>query len=282
MSWWTSPGDVLQQHHQWRQGAVPIVSVVVGRDRLESRLAVERWLAQTQRHSVLAPAADLPSAMSAFNAHTGAALEQPTEHLAGARARLPALHWLHPFGEVLPVAMALSQQAPLVDNIVASTTDEVLATLLSGTTPRDTVQVVLTGLVPVHGADQRIFQTIVTARELSPFFRSPYEGLLYYMLESRRDTWRRFTTNQRIPKRHASGSWEVDLVAEASRLVVEIDGDQHHTHVQQDRDTLKQADLEHAGYTVVRIPTRQLAQAPEDAWRLVRHYLELAEDRETS
>ncbi|MGB6698084.1 MAG: hypothetical protein WBE80_05050 [Methylocella sp.] len=62
--------------------------------------------------------------------------------------------------------------------------------------------------------------------------RSPYEGLVYYVLEARKETRRRFRTTQRVAKVMGRGSHEIGLIAEDVRLTIEIDGEQHRTLTQ--------------------------------------------------
>jgi very-short-patch-repair endonuclease len=62
---------------------------------------------------------------------------------------------------------------------------------------------------------------------------------------------------------HLQG-WEVDALWAAQRLVVEVDGaTYHHTPADLDRDRRKDAELEAAGYRVVRMSWRQLRDQPE-------------------
>ena len=54
-----------------------------------------------------------------------------------------------------------------------------------------------------------------------------YEGLVYHMLEARKETRGQFRTNHRVAKVMGRGSHEIGLIAEDVRLVIEIDGEQH-------------------------------------------------------
>ncbi len=58
--------------------------------------------------------------------------------------------------------------------------------------------------------------------------------------------------------------WEVDALWRDRRLVLEIDGATfHHTPADINRDRAKDAALDAAGYTVIRVSYRQLRDAPE-------------------
>jgi len=60
------------------------------------------------------------------------------------------------------------------------------------------------------------------------------------------------------------GAWEADFVWRERRLVVELDGAAGHSGARaRDRDARKAAELELAGWRVIRITGRQLAERPE-------------------
>ena len=65
-------------------------------------------------------------------------------------------------------------------------------------------------------------------------------------------------TNARVEGR------EVDLVWRSRRLVVEVDGYAYHRgRAAFERDRRRDADLQAAGYRVIRVTWRQLVEAPE-------------------
>jgi hypothetical protein len=72
-----------------------------------------------------------------------------------------------------------------------------LDTLLDQTTPTPLVKTALQRLVSVEPEEENL-DAVVNARQLAPLLRSPYEGLVYYMLETRKKTRGRFRTNQRV------------------------------------------------------------------------------------
>jgi very-short-patch-repair endonuclease len=136
------------------------------------------------------------------------------------------------------------------------------------------VTAALQGLVPVEPAEKKILDTVVNARQLAPLLRSPYEGLVYYMLEARKETRGRFQTNRRVDKLMGSGSYEVDLIAADTKLIVEVDGVQHRTPIQIIRDERKQRELQQLGYRVRRFSAEQVAQNPVGVWRLIYEQLQ--------
>ena len=76
------------------------------------------------------------------------------------------------------------------------------------------------------------------------------------------------------------GRWEVDFLWRADRVVVEIDGHAYHSaRTARERDHRKDAELQHAGYLVIRISARQLRQAPEEVLVQVVRALALSANR---
>jgi very-short-patch-repair endonuclease len=179
-----------------------------------------------------------------------------------------------PLRESLGAAANFAGRFPTVPVLVSSSTDAVLDTLLDHTTPTRLVRSALQGLVSVDPEDERILDTVVNGRQLTPLLRSPYEGLVYYMLESRKETIGRFRTNQRVTRVMGRGSYEIDLLADDVRLIIEIDGDQHRAPMQIKRDRIKQRELEHLGYRVRRFASSQVAQDPVGVWRLIQEQLQ--------
>jgi very-short-patch-repair endonuclease len=60
------------------------------------------------------------------------------------------------------------------------------------------------------------------------------------------------------------GTYEVDLLWRRQRLVVEVDGYAYHAHrAAFERDRIRSADLQAAGYNVMRVTWRQIDSAPE-------------------
>ncbi len=60
------------------------------------------------------------------------------------------------------------------------------------------------------------------------------------------------------------GRYEVDLLWRPQRLIVEVDGFAYHAHrAAFERDRLRDAELQAAGYRVIRVTWRQLESRPE-------------------
>jgi len=235
---------------------MPIVSVVAGRQVLDARVTAGQW-ASARGRAVVVPAA--PS----VDAATAASLEDRTAPIT-----IPG-----PFGVAWPCAFAYARSWPARDVLVTTTTESVVAALLTPELGVEDVQAALTGMVPVHPADGGVLDRVQEARALSPLLRSPYEGVLYYLLEARRSTRGRFLPNQRVPKCRDTGSWEVDLLADAHRIVVEIDGDQHARPDQRARDDAKHEDLGRLGYSVLRFSTDTVAANPVGVWTHIERQL---------
>jgi very-short-patch-repair endonuclease len=172
----------------------------------------------------------------------------------------------------LPLTLSRStQRFPLG---IAASAEALIETLLSAETPPQLASSALQGLVSVEPIEDRILSTIIMARQLSPLLRSPYEGLIYYMLETREATRGRFHTNKRLGKPVGNGSYELDLVADDVKLVIEIDGAQHKAPLQVKRDEAKQRDLEALGYRVRRFSTVQVSTDPVGVWTLIAEQLQ--------
>ena len=146
--------------------------------------------------------------------------------------------------------------------------DALIATLLDEATPPQLASAALQGLVSIEPIEDRILATVITARQLAPLLRSPYEGLIYYMLEARQATRGRFAPNCRLSKPSGKGSYEVDLLSDDAKLVIEIDGAQHKAPIQIKRDEAKQRDLEALGYRVRRFSALQVSTDPVGVWHL--------------
>jgi very-short-patch-repair endonuclease len=186
---------------------------------------------------------------------------------------LPLLVFVGNILESLIAATAVAKKQGSIPVAIATTTAAVLEALLRHETPLPLVSFALQGLVPIEPVEDKILTTVVNARELSPLLRSPYEGLVYYMLETRDITRGRFKPNSRIAKPNGSGSYEVDFLADAAKLIIEIDGAQHRLQGQIDRDETKQRDLERLGYRFRRFSAEQVSEDPVGVWRLISEHL---------
>jgi len=265
------PDTMLETHDRLRGEGFEVVSVVSARQLMESRAYLTQWFRSRQRSIVIAPDLSISSGVAAYSYRAGRVWEKPTSPRSN---RFPALLYAGPLRESLGAAAEFAGRFPTVPVLVSSSTDAVLDTLLNQTTPTGLVRTALQGLVSVDPEDERILDTVVNGRQLTPLLRSPYEGLVYYMLESRKETKGRFRANQRVTRAMGRGSYEIDLLAEDARLVIEIDGDQHLAPMQIKRDKIKQRELEHLGYRVSRFASAQVAHDPVGVWRLIHEQLQ--------
>jgi very-short-patch-repair endonuclease len=131
----------------------------------------------------------------------------------------------------------------------------------------------LKGLVPLSLEDGRILDVVAARPSTAPLLRSAFEGILYYLLEARPETKGLFRANVRVRHPDGGGADEVDLVAEALKVAIEIDGGQHKTWDHTRRDELKDARLKHLGYEVLRFEARNVATKPSDVWQRVHQVL---------
>jgi very-short-patch-repair endonuclease len=268
------PDTMLETHDRLRGEGFGIVSLISARRVMESRAYFTQWLTARQRSIVVAPDLSISSGLAAYRYRAGRGWQQGPIARFG-QSRTPALLFSGPLRESFAIAAEFAAQFPTVPVVVPSSTDAVLDTLLDQTTPTLLVKTALQGLVSVEPEEEKILDTVVKARQLAPLLRSPYEGLVYYMLEARKETRGRFRTNQRVAKVMGRGSHEIDLVAEDVRLVIEIDGEQHRTLMQTRRDMDKQRELEQLGYRVRRFSAVQVAKNPVGVWKLIWEQLQL-------
>ena len=162
-------------------------------------------------------------------------------------------------------ARRFAEEHPRIDALVASPVHEVIEALLDSSADVKFVTHLMQGLVPVEDQDGQLIQKIAKDPRLRPFVRSPYEGLLYFMLEARSETRGRFQTNQRIVGQ-SGDSFEVDLVDFNRRLIIEVDGGQHESVEQKYRDERKEAELRSRGFEFIR--TSHSGVAKGSSWRL--------------
>jgi very-short-patch-repair endonuclease len=158
---------------------------------------------------------------------------------------------------------------------LASGVDSIVESLLAPEVSRELVIVALQGLIPVEDTSRRVLRTVAEARQVQPFLRGACEGLLYYMLEARRETRGRFVTNARLTNTAGSRSHEVDLVCVEARLVIEIDGPEHNNQQRKAMDSKKRKDIENQGYQVRRFSNAEVIENPVGVWRLIADHLDV-------
>jgi very-short-patch-repair endonuclease len=269
------PTALLSTHGRLRREGFPIVSVLTGRRVGDARVYLTNWLATQQCGIVLAPEPSLEASCKAYQYRVGAKTLQALANGLRPPVNLPSLVFVGDLLQSLNVAAGLTSRYASLPVAVATTTDALLRLLLHHETPLPLVSKALQGLVPIEPSEDQILSTVVNARALAPLLRSPYEGLLYYMLETRDATRGRFKPNSRLVKPSGEGSYEVDLVANDAKLIIEIDGAQHGVGIQIKRDEAKQRDLEQLGYRVRRFSTDQVAADPVGVWQLISQHLHL-------
>jgi hypothetical protein len=224
-----APDVILSTHERLRREKFPLVSLVAGRRVSDSRVFVSSWLKTHQRTWIVAPE---PSPEIALGVYCHWSPQASVKDSSQRGAYQPWLLFIGQLFDSLVAAAAIVAKYPTLPVGIAASAEALIETLLSEETPPQLASAALQGLVSVEPIEDRILSTIITARQLSPLLRSPYEGLIYYMLETREATRGRFHTNKRLSKPEGNGSYELDLVADDVKLVIEIDGAQHKAPLQ--------------------------------------------------
>jgi very-short-patch-repair endonuclease len=251
-----------------------MVSVLSGRRIIDGRVYLSNWLASRPGGIVLAPEPAFDSAWKAYQYRVGGPSPEDSSGTKINPEKLPTLLFVGNFLESLSTAIVIATKQSTIPLAIATTTDVVLEALLQRDTPLTLVKFALQGLVPIEPTEDRILTSVVSARALSPLLRSPYEGLVYYMLETRGVTRGRFKPNARLAKPSGSGSYEVDFLADDAKLIIEIDGAQHRISEQIDRDETKQQDLKRLGYCIRRFSIQEVSTDPVGVWRLIAERLQ--------
>jgi very-short-patch-repair endonuclease len=267
-----APGVILATHERLRRENFPLVSIIAGRRVIDSRVFVSTWLTSQQKNWILVPAPSFEAARSVYWHWSQQASRKDGQPGCGNQSWLL---FIGQFLDSLQAAAAIVAQYPALPVAIATSADALIKTLLDEGTPPQFASAALQGLVAVEPIEDRILTTVITARQLAPLLRSPYEGLIYYMLEARPATRGRFAPNRRVRKPNGKGSYEVDLVSDDAKLVIEIDGAQHRAAVQIKRDETKQRDLEELGYRVRRFSALQVSKDPVGVWHLIAEQLQV-------
>ena len=251
LDWAVNTAALLDTHRRVRETG-PLVSVVAAHRRRNARTTVAVWAADNR--PFVCPKATFARADSAWRAR--GAKDQVVLFLGeGLYAR-----WTH--------ARTFAEAHPRVDVVVISPVHEVIESLLDTRADPEFVIRLMQGLVPVEHQDGQLIRKVAEDPRLRPFVRSPYEGLLYFMLEARPETRGRFQTNRRIAGK-TGHHYEVDLVDRDRRLVVEVHGPQHASSAQEARDARKEADLKAVGFAFLRITHADVAENPVGVWQSV-------------
>lgn len=175
--------------------------------------------------------------------------------------------------KALLAAIEAAQSLPGVSVATTIATDALASLMVSAQTPSELVRQTLQGLVPLSREDGSIIDVVAARPGTAPLLRSAFEGVLYYLLEARPETRGLFRTNQRLRQVDGKRVDEVDLVAEAAKIAIEIDGGQHRTWEHTHRDEGKDARLRSLGYEVLRFDARDVATRPSEVWQRVHQAL---------
>lgn len=277
-----NPESLLKTHNRLRNSGFPIATILIGRRVVDGRALYCRWLISNKSKLIIVPDASIDGAEGALRYRVGQKLFE-RDKLSHNNAThgfslngLPSLLFLGELNRCLCAAYEFTKKHPEISVAIATTTDKVLETLLKKTTSSDMVRFALQGLVPAESIDDKIIAAIVEGRQLTPLLRSPYEGLIFYMLEVQPQTKGQFLPNQRVDRPKGGRPYEVDLLAAKAKLVIEIDGPQHDSTKQKAFDEKKQKDLEILGYEIRRFSTEQVALDPVGVWRLIDEQLHRA------
>lgn len=260
LKWPVSTTSLLDTHRRIR-AAGPLVSVVAAHRRRNARTTVAMWAAD--QRPFVCPIATLPVANWAGRAQVA----DRAWRARGGTDRV-VLFLDDALYARWTTARAFAEAHPRVDVVVISPVHEVIEALLDTHANPEFVTQLMQGLVPVEEKDGQMIQRVAEDPRLRPFVRSPYEGLMYFLLEARPETRGRFQANRRIAG-YSGKRYEVDLVEFDRRLVVEIDGPQHESPDQEKLDELKEKDLGAVGFAFLRMTHADVARNPVGAWETV-------------
>lgn len=254
-----APEPLLSTHDRLRADGFPIVTLINARTALDARVWLGQWAQARSRPLIVAPGLEPDLAFGAYASRLSAATG------AVPAGRAPLLRLPGPVRSALPAAAQLAGAHPGLAVVLACGLDDMVESLLDPALPQPLVSAALQGLVAVDEVERRVMARIASSRQV-PLLRGPSEGILFYMLEARPQTRGRFTANARITG-DARRSHEVDLACLAARLVVEIDGPEHHGSRRKSMDEAKQRDLEAHGFQVTRFANATVIDDPVAVWR---------------
>lgn len=254
-----APEPLLSTHDRLRADGFALVTLLNARTALDARVWLGQWARAHDRPLIVAPSPEPDVAFGAYAARLSTAAG------AGPSARAPLLRLPGPVRRALPAAAQLVGAHPGLAVVLACGIDDMVDSLLDPALPQPLVSAALQGLVAVEEVERRVMARIASSRQV-PLLRGPSEGILFHMLEARPQTRGCFTANARISG-DAKRSHEVDLACLAARLVVEIDGPEHHGTRRKSMDEAKQKDLEARGFQVTRFANAAVIDDPVAVWR---------------
>jgi very-short-patch-repair endonuclease len=252
------PTTLLELHERLRRNGVPVASILVARTIGEARAFWSTWMRGLQRRLIVAPEADSGLGLAAWKART-----------TGSPNDMPGLLFAGPTRNALEAAVNAARVAPSISVAAIASTDALAVEFSSSTMPALLLGDLLKGLIPLSPEDGRILDVVASRPAMGPLLRSAFEGVLFYLLEARRETQGRFKSNQRITRPGGDGTDEVDLVAENAKLVIEVDGAQHTTWEHTRRDQEKDARLRSIGYEILRFDAKVVATQPSEVWEKI-------------
>lgn len=100
-------------------------------------------------------------------------------------------------------------------------------------------------------------------REQTPFERALWKLLRAHQMEG-----------FHFRRQHPIGRFTADFACPAAKVVIELDGDSHDERVEQ--DAARDEFLRERGWTILRVPNRDLIRAPEDVWKNIEAALSCA------
>jgi very-short-patch-repair endonuclease len=188
----------------------------------------------------------LRRALAAFSADSALLFVPPTAGIPTAAATALALSHLEPqraIGLAITVADIEATLAP--DRPLDSTLRRAL----------------LGGLVFATPQAQREMPTNIR-HQCEALYRSDHENALHVLMRQRPDIGDLFAVNRRVRVAPGASTFEIDFWAESLRLAVEVDGRQHLTPAQRQRDDRRDQVLTDAGVRTLRIHASKVISDP--------------------
>ena len=262
---------LLEAHNRLRGSGFTIISVICARAELDARVWLHQCAASRGRGVVLVPEIDPKAALAAYLTRVPTFKRKRSE--TSWDNSLPFLLLpAHNLAMALSTGLFLTKGDERLPVAITCGIAAIVEHLLDLTVPLASVGAALQGLVPIGEAENKVLEKVAKGRKLTPFLRGPCEGLVFYMLDARPDTRSRFLANQRIGCRNGR-TYEVDIVCNEARLIVEIDGPEHNQSARQAMDERKLRDLEEEGYRVRRFTNKQVIDDPVGVWQLIAEQL---------
>lgn len=257
MSLLIEPNDYLNAHQRAREGGFRVVSLLAGAPG-RGRAVFHEWLGKTEAAPdvVTVPEPDLETARRALDyAPAGSALEIVPSEEQFKDAMETALSLVNE-RRVRPVAV-ISGVTPIELAVTAQSVDIVLQLAVFG------------GLVPLAAGITEQVERFTPKPKIPDGYRSIHEYILHTLILHDRSINARFLANHRIAGRSRK-HYEIDLWCETLRLAIEVDGIQHFTTKQKQRDQARDTDLAAAGIKTQRILASAVMSDPSKVLKLVR------------